>query len=273
VGVTLNATDNESGVNVTYYKINDEDWEIYTEAFRLWVGGIFLVQFYSIDNAGNEEIPKEIKIKIDDTPPVIHCYLDPPNPNGLNGWYVTGVWLTLNVTDNESGVWRVLCNGKNYTGPILIIEDGQHDIKVRAIDNVGNLEEMVSPPRLKIDQTTPVMTMFYRWEGNPWCGYVIIITLSCTDAMSGMSKVEFYFNDILQETITGAGPEYVWSYEYTIIPNVVIKGVAYDEAGNTVFKEIIDPTSFDNLHCQSHSVVNNQLVNLFFGFLNSLSNL
>ena len=44
--VTLNATDNESGVNATYYQINQEEWIAYTGTFEIQRCGIIIVQFY-----------------------------------------------------------------------------------------------------------------------------------------------------------------------------------------------------------------------------------
>ena len=40
----------------------------------------------------------------DTTPPVTTISLNPPAPNGDNGWYVTNITVTLNATDDESGV-------------------------------------------------------------------------------------------------------------------------------------------------------------------------
>lgn len=40
----------------------------------------------------------------DTTPPVTTIELDPENPNGNNGWYVSDVTITLEATDDKSGV-------------------------------------------------------------------------------------------------------------------------------------------------------------------------
>ena len=45
------------------------------------------------------------RVSFDDiTPPVTTCTLDPPEPNGNNSWYVSDVEVTLNATDDMSGV-------------------------------------------------------------------------------------------------------------------------------------------------------------------------
>ncbi|QYR23340.1 hypothetical protein KZ483_10730 [Paenibacillus sp. sptzw28] len=51
--VTLTATDNSSGVKITYYRINKGAWTVYTDPFVLYGSGN--LDFYSEDNAGNKE--------------------------------------------------------------------------------------------------------------------------------------------------------------------------------------------------------------------------
>ncbi|MBC7128248.1 MAG: carboxypeptidase regulatory-like domain-containing protein [Thermoplasmatales archaeon] len=64
VTVTLTATDDESGVNATYYRINEGDWITYTAPFTLSAPGKHTIEYYSIDNEGNEEEPKTAYIPI-----------------------------------------------------------------------------------------------------------------------------------------------------------------------------------------------------------------
>ncbi len=73
--VTLNATDNESGVNVTYYD-TDGGWEVYTEPFTIARTQYFNFGYYSVDNAGNKEKPHiSPNMRMDiDPPEVLHFY-------------------------------------------------------------------------------------------------------------------------------------------------------------------------------------------------------
>ena len=52
--VTLAASDATSGVNYTMYRVDDGEWTLYTGAFEVTGSGNHTVEFYSVDNAGNE---------------------------------------------------------------------------------------------------------------------------------------------------------------------------------------------------------------------------
>ena len=58
VTITLTATDDMSGVNHTYYKIDDGTYATYTTPVDVTESGDHTVYFYSVDVAGNEETEK-----------------------------------------------------------------------------------------------------------------------------------------------------------------------------------------------------------------------
>ena len=58
VTVTLNATDDNSGVKYTKYRVDTAGWDTYTAPFTVTNDGAHTVYFYSEDNAGNLEIEK-----------------------------------------------------------------------------------------------------------------------------------------------------------------------------------------------------------------------
>lgn len=70
VKVTLNATDDLSGVNVTYYELDGCGIKTYTEPFMVGHGYHALV-YRSVDNAGNVENWKHVRIEIDLIPPYV----------------------------------------------------------------------------------------------------------------------------------------------------------------------------------------------------------
>ena len=169
----------------------------------------------------------EVMGKDDTTPPVTTCTLDPPEPDGQNGWYVNDVTVTLNATDNESGVnitkYRIdEAPWGTYTDPFILSNDGD-DILIEyfSIDTAGN-SESVKNATVNIDQTMPSILLSYTTEGNVLRGWEIILNATANDKMSGMNRVEFYYNQFLVETIFGPGPEYLWS---CICPQITVRGL------------------------------------------------
>ncbi|MCD6474518.1 MAG: hypothetical protein J7K47_06420, partial [Thermoplasmata archaeon] len=83
--ITLSATDAISGVNATYYRIWNGSWHptpgggagkgnnfyVYSGSFSLTKEGTNYVEYYSDDNAGNEEATHNKSYIVDDSPPVI----------------------------------------------------------------------------------------------------------------------------------------------------------------------------------------------------------
>ena len=173
----------------------------------------------------------------DTTPPVTTHALDPPEPNGDNGWYISNVIVTLNATDDMSGVnatYFRINNGtwETYTESFVIQTDGYYTIEYYSVDNTGN-EEEVKSASLLIDQTVPKM-QYLSWEFDD---LDIVITEVSKDAMSGMDRVEFYYDDVLQETVVGPGPNYS---RVAAHPDLfLIEAVGYDKAGNNFSHSIL----------------------------------
>ena len=72
VTVFLNATDDLSGVNITRYRVDGSPWETYIEPFLLEKQGAgIVIEYYSVDNAGNIEPVKNRSINRDTTKPVL----------------------------------------------------------------------------------------------------------------------------------------------------------------------------------------------------------
>jgi len=156
----------------------------------------------------------------DTTPPVTTHSLDPETPNGENGWYVSDVTVTLNATDDMSGVKEIkyTINGESGnisgdTGSFNVTDDGDDiEIEYWAIDNAGNVEDKNSFT-LDIDPTIPDMDEPF-WEANKVNGHwYILFTCNACDETSGMNRTEFFVNDNLRETVIGPGPTYEWNVD------------------------------------------------------------
>jgi hypothetical protein len=175
---------------------------------------------------------------LDDTnPPVTEISFNPPEPDGENGWYVSNVTVTLNATDDDSGVnitkYRV--DGGvwyNYIEPFILVNDGE-DILIEfySIDNAENFEDVKSAV-IDIDQIKPEIELSYEISGAPLSGYDFTFFATATDYISGMNKVEFYLNNStgwsLQKTVDGSGPTYQWIYHVATFSHAWVVGLIHN---------------------------------------------
>jgi hypothetical protein len=156
----------------------------------------------------------------DNTPPVTTCTLDPPNPNGCNNWYVSNVNVTLNATDDESGVnvtyykiddgeWNI------YNDTFIVSKDGIHVIYFYSVDNAGNIED-VKTGGFAIDQTDPCIDFLRIIRGLPERP-MLEFTAIVQDKTSGIDRVELYFNSELIDT------RYEHPYVFNIYPPCEVK--------------------------------------------------
>jgi len=177
---------------------------------------------------------------------------------GENGWYVSDVLITF-TADNGSVpkvILYKLDNGSwmTYEGPFKVTTDGHHSVEALIQDQYGN-EWHLGPVFFKIDKTSPMVVLNKETFKNK-----IIFTACPADNMSGIDRVEFYFNGLLQTNITAPGP-YVWTLQP--IPHYGHGDViVYDYAGN------YGMTYFDSLS-QSNKQLNTQQY-IQYDFLRSL---
>ena len=165
----------------------------------------------------------------DTTPPVTTHTLDPPEPDGLNGWYKNDVTVTLNATDDISGVNHTYYNvnsgeWKIYTEPFTISEDGE-DILIEyySVDNAGNHEQH-KHLSIDMDHTPPEIDLTYELEGTR-PPFLFTLIANAIDFTSSMEYVEFWFNEDLQKTVVGPGPIYYYSCWFYIPCCFSVKGL------------------------------------------------
>ena len=84
VRVTLSATDDDTGVNYTKFRLDNGSWMTYASHFDVGTNGHHQIDYYSVDNANNVEITKHVNFKINISTPVTSCTLNPSSPDGNN---------------------------------------------------------------------------------------------------------------------------------------------------------------------------------------------
>jgi hypothetical protein len=199
--ITLTAIDNESGVEDTYYRVNDGPVE------NVSIGGQPRVtlesvnntlEYWSMDNAGNEELPHNFLtgIKLDKTAPSGSIII------GGNLTYMnsTSVMLTLFASDAVSGVaqmrfsnvnmtwldWETFNSSRNWA---LVSGDGPKTVYVQFMDNATLVSDTYSANAI-LDTTAPVIENVSRIPENevqPMQGTKILVI--ATDAGSGVKSV------------------------------------------------------------------------------------
>jgi len=181
----------------------------------------------------------------DTTPPVTTYSLNPLEPNGENGYYISNVNITLNATDDISGVkeiryriekgsWHII-HGDNGT---FVVDEEGNDVLIEyyAIDNAGNEEETKSFS-LDIDKTPPspycVEVAVYK-DNETGC-YMIEFIIKSDGGCSGMDRVEIFLLGEHHETIEGSGPDYCFViYWSNSLLGHSCSIILYDRAGHFI---------------------------------------
>jgi parallel beta-helix repeat protein len=173
--ITLTANDDFSGVAETYYKINEGPTKTLSANGQPLItteGANNKLEYWSVDNAGNEELPHKILtgIKLDKTYPTVETPSRTPDGDVLPDQPVK---VSVNVTDAISQVKNVTLY---YT-----INDGETWTDLPMNHTASNLYEATIPPQ-QADTTVRFKIVAYDHAGNtatldgtqPYCTYQVI---------------------------------------------------------------------------------------------------
>ncbi|HSB27888.1 MAG TPA: PQQ-binding-like beta-propeller repeat protein, partial [Pyrinomonadaceae bacterium] len=195
VQVTLNATDNLSGVKPgSYFKLDGGGVNLVFGPFLITSAGTHTLQYASEDRAGNVEAWKTRIINIDPTPPVTQAAAS--GILGTNGWYRSAVQVSLSATDNLNavqGTFYRIDGGvtQTYAGPFGFSTPGVYTIEYWSIDYVNI--EATHTLLVKIDTVAPVVTAAANPSTAPKGPKPVNVTISgsVTDGLSGISSASF----------------------------------------------------------------------------------
>ncbi|MEM3567313.1 MAG: kelch repeat-containing protein, partial [Thermoplasmata archaeon] len=232
VSAEIAGTDSVSGIATIIYRIFDGVlWtpeQEYTAPLKFNRTGIYTLEFYTLDNAGNSCERHTIEIRVDLQSPVSWC-------DAGSGWYSQlPVVINLSTQDLGSGVLGIYYSvdggsytfQNNQTVELKIEGEGFHRITFFGVDVAGN-REIEKSVVVRVDATPPA-------TGLSWCreNASATIFLNSTDGISGVSQSFFWvFNNstgtpVLEISGGYEGPfnlsEGIW----------LIQFYAIDQAGN-----------------------------------------
>jgi len=222
--VNLTASDNQSGAANTFYSIDGSEY-IEGTIFTVKDDGIYKINYYSVDTAGNKEVVNTAEVKIDKTAPVTISDVQ-------DNWSREDVIVHLSASDSLSGVDNTFysIDGSEYIqGTTFTIKDeGIHKINYYSVDAAGN-KEVVNTAEVKIDKTVPVLSTDLNKEYK--LGTTLQLAYTAMDVISGITSekmVVFTPNDTIGKTMDNNTNILIdQPGVYTITVTVV------DAAGNT----------------------------------------
>jgi len=139
--IILTATDQSSSVDATYYKIDDGEWETYTEPFSYDEEGTTMFYFYSVDAEGNEEPVQSDYVRIDLSIPTVFLSKQTISDNEIK--------FIAHITDDISGKNYAefylddVLQSTDYESPFEWIYEGSgvHSFQSIGYDIAGNQGE------------------------------------------------------------------------------------------------------------------------------------
>jgi hypothetical protein len=235
--VTLSATDTGSGVQGIYYTTDGSDPTLASPTYQgpFQVASTTTVKFRAVDNAGNLEKVNSQLLQVDSMPPSTSISCNGGSCSGL--FTAPGATVTLSATDGAgSGIAAVYyttdgtnptTNSPTYTGAFTL--DTTATVKFRAVDNVGNLEQIESQ-LVQVDAFAPTSSIACNGGScNGWFGAAgASVTLNATDGTGSGVKAIYFTTDGTDPTTNSA----TYTAPFTVGSTTTVKFRSIDNAGN-----------------------------------------
>lgn len=212
--LTLQATDNISGVKHIYYSIDDSVFKVYSLPISTSMisQGEHTIFYYSVDLVGNQEMVHVYHFYVDNTPPQVIEEIQGKTFNANGREFSAGTAkLKITAIDNKSGVKEIYYSINNkpfekYEKPVVLSGyKGDLIVKSYAVDNVGNQSQNDLSNSRKatvpyIDLTGPVLNYtlngpHFQNQDTLYINYHTHIVLQAKDDESGVNKVEYQIDN------------------------------------------------------------------------------
>lgn len=240
--ITLSAIDNESGVAEIYYRINDGAVKAVTTDGQppiTFENSNTTLEYWSVDNVGNEELPHKILtgIKLDKTVSSGSIIIN----NGDAYTTSTSVILNLAAADATSGVYQVRYSNDGIwdTEPWeipspsktweLTLGDGTKTVYYQIRDNAGLISQSYQDT-ITLDATKPTANAGQDRTVN--MGATVTFDASASTDNVGIVSYEWDFGDGTTGTGNATTHTYTSPRTYTVMLTV------RDAAGNAATHQI-----------------------------------
>lgn len=164
VTVTFSVYDDFSGNARTEYRLNSGDWKLYEGTFAVSEEGTHVLEYRSVDRAGNIEDSKSMTLHIDKTVPKLNMELDKTELWPSNGKLVP-IQVDIQADDERSGVADI---------KLVSITSNETDSKEGKLDQESDIQN--------VEYGTDDRTFLLRAERNgSGTGRIYTIKYSVTD--------------------------------------------------------------------------------------------
>jgi hypothetical protein len=191
--VTFTAKDDFSGMNKTKYRVNSGGWKTYTGPVKLSDDGAFAINYYSVDNASNDEERGDLEVFVDRTPPAItHTLVGNPAANGAFPAPVTVIITASDPTSGLASIEYKLDNGNwsPYSEALVISDEGNHTLRYRATDIAGN-RATSAVTNIVLDLTPPTVTIALTGlQHSGWYNSTATVTVTASDGENAVGQVQ-----------------------------------------------------------------------------------
>ncbi len=226
--VRIIGSDDGAGISEMRYRIDGSAWTAYGQPFPL-TNGSHVLECYAVDRVNNTGTLSSLSLNVDTDAPVTSI-----EAHGLTqaaGEYLVMSNLTLTCTDTgtgvnvsvyqiDGGIWT------EWTGPLEIVQPGDHFVRYRSFDNVGNAEDVKEIAFKVVSATVPGEvigltvvqsgdTFILTWE-TPESGGIAITGYKVYRSVdNGPATLVMTTNDT---TCVDTGVEPGKGYRYHVIP-------------------------------------------------------
>jgi len=222
-----------SGVNEVYYSLDGNSYKKFSEPLSFKEEKEYKLKFYSVDNVGNVEKPKEATIVLDLSAPETSLKIEgDKHKNIISGRSEINLQPKDKISQVKYTYYKIDEGSKRtYKGALKAkyISEGEHKITYYSVDRVDNKEETKSfdfyvdktPPRV-VDE---LIGNTYVAQGKEYLSGRNRLKLISMDNKAGVKEIRYSVND-------GSFKVYDKPFRLSSSGNLKIQTLAIDNVNN-----------------------------------------